>query len=142
MGHSLARNGSVHPSSVRRRPRTLLPMLESDIRAAAESFPPNTGLGADGFAPRAIARLSSPALQALIALLLGFEASGSWCQAVNLVLFVLLPKLDGGRRPIGLFPTIVRIWMRVRIAIARKWERSNDHDALFAGPDMGAQKAS
>ena len=30
-------------------PHTLHPMLESDIRAAAESFPPNTGLGADGF---------------------------------------------------------------------------------------------
>ena len=32
--------------------------------------------------------------------------------------------------------------MRVRIGIARKWERNNDHDSLFAGPGMGAQKAS
>ena len=123
-------------------PSALYPMLENDIRAAALSFPPNTGHGADGLAPRSIARLSSQALQALIALFLAFEASGSWCQAVNMVLIVLLPKRDGGRRPIGLFPTIVRIWMRVRISIARQWERAHDHDSLFAGPDMGAQKAS
>ena len=100
-------------------PSALYPMIENDIRAAALSFPPNTGHGADGLAPRAIARLSSQALQALIALFLAFEASGSWCQAVNMVLIVLLPKPDGGRRPIGLFPTIVRIWMRARIGTAR-----------------------
>ena len=102
------------------------------------SFPPNTGLGADDLAPRAITRLSSQALRALIKLFLTFEASGNWCQATNLVLIVLLPKADGGRRPIGLFPTGIRIWMRVRIAMARQWERAHDHDSLFAGRDMGA----
>ena len=107
---------------------------------AACSFPANIGLGADNVAPRAIARLSSPAIQALIALFLCFEAAGDWCMAVNLVLIVLLPKPDGGRRPIGLFPTIIRIWMRARIWAAREWERLHDHDSLFAGPDMGAQK--
>ena len=55
---------------------------------------------------------------------------------------VLLPKPDGGRRPIGLFPTIIRLWMRARIWTAREWERQHDHHSLFAGPDMGAQKAS
>jgi hypothetical protein len=117
-------------------------MLENDIRSAALSFPPNTGQGADGVAPRAINRLSSQAFQALIVLFLTFEATGNWCQALNLVLIVLLFKPDGGRRPIGLFPTIIRIWMRVRIACARKWERTHGNDSLFAGPDMGAQKAS
>ena len=38
--------------------------------------------------------------------------------------------------------TLIRIWMRARICVARKWERLHDHHALFAGPDMGAQKAS
>ena len=114
------------------------PLLEEGIRMAARSFPANTGLGADNVAARAIARLSSPAIIALIALFLCFEAAGDWCMAVNLVLIVLLPKPDGGRRPIGLFPTIIRIWMRARIWAAREWERLHDHYSLFAGPDMGA----
>jgi len=50
---------------------------------------------------------------------------------------VLLPKPDGGS-----FLTLIRIWMRARIWAARKWERAHDHEAMFAGPDMDAQKAS
>lgn len=113
-----------------------------EIQAAAMSFPPNTGQGSDAIAPRAITRLSDEALRALAALFPAFEGEGCWCQALNLVLIVLLPKPDGGRRPIGLFPTIVRLCMRARIAKARQWESKNDHDSLFAGPDMGAQKAA
>ena len=101
-------------------------------RMAANSFLGNTGFGADNIAPRAIARLSSPSIQALIALFLCFEAVGDWCMAVNLVLIVLLPKPDGGIRPNGLFPTIIRIWMRARIWAARQWERLHDHLSLFA----------
>ena len=32
--------------------------------------------------------------------------------------------------------------MRARIWAAREWGRAHDHDAMFAGSDMGAQKAS
>ena len=78
---------------------------------AAHSFRANTGLGGDNMASRAIARLSSPSIKPLIALFLCFETVGDWCQAVNLVLIVLLPNPDDGNRPIGLFPTIIRIWM-------------------------------
>lgn len=43
---------------------------------------------------------------------------------------------------IGLFPASIRIRMRARIWAARKWERAHDNVAMFAGPDMRAQKAS
>ena len=112
------------------------------MRKAARSFPADTGLGADNVAPRAIARLSDQAILALIALLEAFEASGSWCDALDLVLIVLLPKSDGGRRPIGLLCTIIRIWMRVRSDILREWEREQAHGSVFAGCDMGAQRAA
>ena len=39
--------------------------------------------------------------------------------------FMLIPKSDGGRRPIGLFPAIHRIWTRVRRPDAEKWEDQN-----------------
>ena len=48
----------------------------------------------------------------------------------------------GGKRPIGLLPTIIRTWMTASIWAARQWERLHDHNALFDGPDMGAKRAS
>ena len=109
---------------------------------AASSFPIGTGLGADNISPRAILRLSSEALAALVTLLVAFEALGHWAHALDLVLIVLLPKTDGGLRPIGLFPTIVRLWMRARIGVARAWEATNSLPSLFGSAGMGAQRAS
>ena len=97
------------------------------IRSSARSFPTGTGLGADNLAPRAVARLSDAALLALIALFEAFEALGSWCQALDLVLIVLLPKSDGGLRPIGLLCTVIRIWMRAHSDLVRDWERAQAH---------------
>ena len=61
------------------------------------------------------------------------EKTGEWPKALNLVLIVLLAKADGGVRPIGLFPTIIRIWMRARTAQARPWEAGNHSNDLYGG---------
>ena len=112
------------------------------IKLAASSFPVGTGLGVDNIAPRAFLRLSDAALVALATLFACFEASGCWTQALDLVIIVLLPKPDGGFRPIGLFPTIIRLWMRARIGIARAWESLHQIPSLFGGAGMGAQRAA
>ena len=112
------------------------------LRMAASSFPIGTGLGSDNIAPRAMLRLSDVALLALALLLTCFEALGEWTRALDLVLIVLLPKADGGFRPIGLFPTIIRLWMRSRVCIARAWEAANALPSLFGGAGMGAQRAA
>ena len=65
------------------------------IPLAAMTFPGNTGLGHDNIAPRALARLSLAALQALADLYVAFERFGGWPLALDLVLIVLLPKTDG-----------------------------------------------
>ncbi len=109
---------------------------------ALASFPTCTGLGADNMSPRAILRLPVEARLLLIQLLLAAEALGCWTVAVNLVLVVLLPKADGGLRPIGLFPTIVRVWGRTRALVARAWEAANALPAIFGGAGMGAQRAA
>ena len=62
-------------------------------------------------------RLLPQALVALAALFMAFEAQGGWCEILNLVLIVLLPKSAGGFRPIGLFPALIRVCMR-RMTIA------------------------
>ena len=66
-------------------------LMPDAIVAAAGSFPVGTGLGADNISPRAFGRLSMQALTALAVLFSAFEAVGSWCATLNLVLIVLLP---------------------------------------------------
>ena len=120
----------------------LEPLLPEALRAAAESFPAGTGLGVDHIPPRAIARLSNEALQALCDILMHMERSGDWDNSLRLVLIVLLAKDDGGFRPIGLFPTIIRIWMRARMTQVRAWEAAHHTDELYGGKGMGAQRAA
>ena len=112
------------------------------LKQAALSFPPGTGLGADNVAPRALTRLSDAALIALALLFRALETLGTWTAAFNLVLIVLLPKSDGGLRPIGLFPTIIRIWMRARVSIARQWESTHALPGVYGGTGMGAHRAA
>ena len=110
------------------------------IPLAAATFPGDTGLGEDNVAPRALERLSREAITALAALFLAFERFGDWPALLNLI--VLLPKAEGGFRPIGLSPTEIRIWFRVRLLTMKNWEKQNEMDSVYGGPGMGAQKAA
>ena len=89
------------------------------LEDAARSFSALTGLGADRLAPRAVLRLSPQARAALCRILTFCEAVGSWGRNL-IVLIVLLPKPDGGLRPIGLFAAIIRLWGRARAEVARR----------------------
>ena len=120
----------------------LVDLTIGDIRMAAMSFPIDTGLGPDNIAPRALARLSDQALTSLINILHLAEKEGRWPEELNLVMIAMLPEPDGGSRSIGLFLTLVRIWMRARSKQARDWEAANDNKALYGGAGMGAQKAA
>eukprot|EP00973_Karenia_brevis_P027521 3796324-Karenia_brevis.AAC.1 len=55
---------------------------------------------------------------------------------------ILLPKPDGGRRPIGLFPTLIRVWMRMRLVVAQQWQVEHNRNFLYAGPSCGADVAA
>ena len=70
------------------------------------------------------------------------EAEGQWPAAIEMVIICLLPKPDGGFRPIGLLPVLPRIWMRARRNATRRWERCNDRPYLYAGEGKGAQVAA
>ena len=120
----------------------LPPLTISDLKNAAMTFPNNTGLGSDNVSPRALMRLPAEALAELVDLLHQAEKLGSWTNALALVMIVMLPKDDGGKRPIGLFPTLIRVWMRARAPIARKWEAKTARPELFGGRGMGAQRAA
>eukprot|EP00973_Karenia_brevis_P044237 6129564-Karenia_brevis.AAC.1 len=112
----------------------LPPLYVDTLRRAARTFPSRTGLGWDKCHPKAIIRCSDEALLALIRLLIWCELLGRWPKSIGCILIVLLPKPDGGRRPIGLLPSIVRWWMRVRLDVAQQWQTSHDRPYFFAGP--------
>ena len=100
-------------------------LLADALTAAARSFPADTGVGMDNIAPRALTRLSAEAIQALAHLLRQLEKLGHWTDALDLVLIVLIPKADGGLRPIGLLPTVIRVWSRARAILARTWRQQS-----------------
>ena len=96
----------------------------------------------DDLHPRALLRLPDSLLLALLALLAACEHQGRWPRAVAIVIVALLPKPDGGRRPIGLFPWLPRVWMRIRRQVARDWELANPRPYLYAGVGKGANVAA
>lgn len=62
------------------------------------------------------------------------EVAGRWPDAVEeLAIIVSLPKPEGGFRPIGLLPTLSRIWSSARRAVAREWERVNERAYSYVG---------
>ena len=83
-------------------------LVDAAFRDAAYIFPAGTGLGWDKMHPRAVCRCADGAIRALIRLLVMAELLGMWPSTVGVLLICLLPKTDGGRRPIGLLPSVIR----------------------------------
>ena len=112
----------------------LPPLTGAQIAAASLTFSKRTGLGFDGFHPRWFEWLSAPLLDALAVFLMTLEAVGFWPQQLETILVAQIPKASGGRRPIGLFPSVVRLWMRVRqLEVARR--RAAWHGCASCSPD-------
>jgi len=120
----------------------LQPLLPWALRQSSLTFPIGTGCGADNISPRAFARLSGELITTLCVILTALELLGDWPTFLNLVVIVLLPKPDGGRRPIGLFPAVIRLWARARAQAARAWEAMHAMPGVYGGAGMGAQRAA
>ena len=121
---------------------TLRPIKVRDLLDAANSFSEDIGLGWDRLHPRALNRLPEHLLERLCGLLMKAEEEGDWTEAVGLVIIALLPKSDGGWRPIGLLPTIIRVWARTRRAEGDEWEGNHNREFLYGGKQTGAQVAA
>ena len=113
-----------------------------DVRIACRTFPTGVGLGWDKCHPRAIARCSDAVISQLVALFHEAERVGRWPTRIGGTVVMLIPKSDGGRRPIGLMPTLIRIWMKCRLPEARRWSAANERCYFYGGPGKGAEVAS
>ena len=69
------------------------------------------------------------------------EIIGAWPTVFTDVFIALLPKSSGGFRPIGIFPTLIRVWFRLRAPVIRAWERAHERPYFFAGCGKGADVA-
>ncbi len=95
------------------------------LRQAAASIKAHTAIGADCIHPRWLSWLSDECLTALIGLFELIERWGRIPNALRLVLLAFLPKPEGGLRPIGILPTVIRIWAKARSRQALAWEEAN-----------------
>jgi hypothetical protein len=120
-----------------------LPALSVEVLLnSARTFPSGTGLGWDKMHPKAIIRLPTVAILALARICIMAEVLGMWPSVIGIVLICLIPKTDGGRRPIGLLPTVIRWWMRARLDVVRAWQNKHERVYFYAGPGKGAKVAS
>lgn len=98
-----------------------------DFKDALFSFSANTGLSWDEPHPRALLRLPDELLRDWMAFFEKCDFLGSFPTKVGTVIAVLLPKQEGGFRPIGLLPFAPRVWMRLRREHAKRWEELQQH---------------
>ena len=80
---------------------------------AIHNFLEGTALGTDRYHPRFLLRLNPVFLDTLIKVFILCETLGVWPSAITDALIALLPKRAGGRCPIGTFPSLVRISLRL-----------------------------
>ena len=109
---------------------------------ACAAFPADTGLGWDNLHPRELRRISTAAIIALLRIFVLAEMLGRWPEMIGIVIIALLPKAGGGNRPIGLCPSLIRLWMRLRLPVAQAWQSMNDRPYLFAVEAKGADVAA
>lgn len=117
-------------------------ILKEKLVEAARTFPNHTGLGWDMLHPKRIERLSDETMKLLVMVQRKWEEERERPNAVALVIIALLPKTDGGFRPVGLMPFLPRLCARVRRRCAREWEAENPRPWLYAGKAQGANVAA
>ena len=118
------------------------PLCVSTAMRACNTFPAGTCLGWDSMHPRALTRISEGAIAALLRIFMLAELVGQWPQMIGIVIIALLPDAGGGSRPIGLCPSLIRLWMRLRLSVAQAWQTANDRPYFFAGEAKGADVAA
>ena len=106
--------------------RTLeVPRLERSsrdtFRKVSASFSESTGIGSDRCHLRIWTQLSDEAVDAVIEYLYAVESSLYWPEQASLISYFLFDKQGGGKRPIGLLASLVRVWERLRKPYANEW---------------------
>ena len=71
--------------------------------------------------PRWISWLSDDLLECVIDVMVMIESRGYWPKGLGCSLVHLIPKPAGGRRPIGVLATFIRVWEAMRKPVIWRW---------------------
>eukprot|EP00971_Amphidinium_carterae_P327750 6459262-Amphidinium_carterae.2 len=103
----------------------------AELKACIKQSNPKKAAGVDSWSARSWLGLSDDMLLRIIDILHLFEEAlkvpAAWCTLV-----VLLDKPDGTHRPVGLTTQIWKIWGRIRMPLARHWQRQHAPRAVWA----------
>ena len=111
-------------------------------RSFSPRYKVSTAIGIDGIHPRILGLLSDGTIMAFINLACMSIRLGLVPSHVCLLLVSLIPKRDGGDRPIGVFPTFVRWISKIfRFLYGESWLLDNKRCFRFGGP-AGSSLAS
>ena len=91
-----------------------------------------------GFHVAQVALLLDRALEAWGLLWAAIERAGMLPGQVGQVVIPLIPKPDGGLRPIGAFSALYRVCMRARSPYADRWECGHEREWFAASRGRGA----
>jgi ribonuclease HI len=94
-----------------------------DIETASKEFSASTAGSPDGWHPRHFSLLCREARTGLCGIMNTMEKLGRMPPQTEQLMIMLLAKPQGGYRPIGIFPSIYRLWMKIRRPICAEWER-------------------
>ena len=116
------------------------PDIES-LRAVARKMKKNMATGVDALPPSTISWLSDELLGKVSCFLSEVERLGVWPTQVAQLLICLIPKDSGGRRPIGLLATIVKVWEQSRKQQVRRWRQGCNREYDWMTSRKGSARA-
>ena len=116
------------------------PTIE-EARHCIASFKPYTAVGVCSTRPRWYGWLSDALISAWIDFFVVIEEVGRWPDDIQDILIHLIPKPSSGTRPIGVLPSPLRWWEKLRKATIWRWRAQNERDYNWSTRGRSAEAA-
>ena len=122
----------------------LAPLEPRLVKRVAAKMKRSMATGIDALPPVAMSWLSDEFLHALSTFLAMVEDLGVWPSQISTLIICLIPKVSGGRRPIGLLATLVKVWELARKQQVIEWRKASgrQYDWICQRKDRKGQRGS
>ena len=98
-------------------------------------------MGVDLLHTKLSSTLSRPGAQAVADLLNRVEAERQWPARQQMLIYFLILKPNGKDRPIGLLPSLIRLWETIRVPYMRRSLRANPREWDCCSPGQSSEGA-
>ena len=130
-GHIDPTKPVVWPKEVDLGPEFCFPDLKA-ARRCTNSYESGTSIGVDWLHPRHFGLLSDASLEAFLMFIRAIVFCGMVPEQIDVLLISLIPKPEGGTRPIGVFPSTIRFASRLcRSSYGETWLDSHKRNYHF-----------